>query len=147
MPAQKLDPGNNIQVAHPRVALEDVKITGVPMLHELMTRNGHRLPDIKSRFVTLKHLLAIREGKIYGLRENDIKYKACTRPPSAKVLCEKLHTYLALLGLQSGICMVKENLPDKEWLVLAVGALSRNQDEIFARDYVPAPNQLRRVVP
>ena len=36
--------------------------------------------------------------------------------------------------------MVKENFPDKEWLVLAVGSLSRNQDEIFALDYAPASN-------
>ena len=43
--------------------------------------------------------------------------------------------------------MVKENFPDKEWLVLAVSSLSQGQDEIFAVDYVPSPNQLRRVVP
>ena len=92
--AQNPNPNN-----YPMVALEDIKITGVAHLHELMTRNGHRLPDVKSRFVTLKHLLAIREGKIYGLRQKDVKYMICTRPPSARILCEKLHSYLALLGI------------------------------------------------
>ena len=140
--AQNPNPNN-----YPMVALEDIKITGVAHLHELMTRNGHRLPHVKSRFVTLKHLLAVREGKIYGLRQKDVNYMICTRPPSARILCEKLHSYLALLGVPSGICMVKENFPDKEWLVLAVGSLSRNQDEIFAMDYVPASNELRRIVP
>ena len=129
------------------IPLDDIMITGVAHLHELMTRNGHRLPHVTSRFITLKHLLAIREGQIYGLRQKDVVYKVCTRAPSARILCEKLHTYLALLGVKSGICMVKENFPDKEWLVLAVSSLSQGQDEIFAVDYVPSPNQLRRVVP
>ena len=42
--------------------------------------------------------------------------------------------------------MVTENFPDKEWLVLAVATLSDGRDEIFDLDYMPQPEQLRRVV-
>ena len=63
------------------------------------------------------------------------------------MLCEILHGYLKPLGIDSGIDTEKENFPDKEWLVLAVASLSGGQDPIFARDYVPAANQLKRSVP
>ena len=52
---------------YPMVSLNDVKITGVKMLHELMTRIGFRLPNVNSRFVTLKMLLSIREHKTFAL--------------------------------------------------------------------------------
>ena len=54
------------------VAADDIKIMGISMLHELMTRTKWVLPDEKSRFITLKKLLLIREGKIYGLREEKV---------------------------------------------------------------------------
>jgi hypothetical protein len=63
------------------------------------------------------------------------------------VLCEILHGYLLPLGIASGIDMEKENFPDKEWLVLAVASLSGGKHAIFARDYVPAADQLKRNVP
>jgi hypothetical protein len=129
------------------VAADEVKIMGISMLHELMTRTQWVLPDEKSRFITLKKLLLIREGKIFGLREEKVQYKQCTRPPCSRVLCEILHGYLKPLGIDSGIDTEKENFPDKEWLVLAVASLSGGQDPIFARDYVPAANQLKRSVP
>ena len=41
--------------------------------------------------------------------------------------------------MPTGINMVTENFPDKEWLVLAVATLSNGRDEIFDLDYMPQP--------
>jgi hypothetical protein len=62
----------------PHVPISEIKITGIEMFHELLTRIGFRLPHVKSRFITLKLLLLIRDHKIYGLKEADVFYKACT---------------------------------------------------------------------
>jgi len=69
----------------------------------------------------------------------------CTRPPSCKVLSEKLNDYLKRLSLPpSGIDMIKEKFPNRDWLVLAVATLSEGNDEIFDKGYVPTQEQLRR---
>jgi hypothetical protein len=47
----------------------------------------------------------------------------------------------------SGINIDKEKFPDRQWLVLAVATLSKGVDEIFARDYVPPAEHLRKDVP
>ena len=50
------------------VPVNDVKIFGTAMLYELMTRNGFFLPNLKSRYVTQKTLLLIRDGKLWCLK-------------------------------------------------------------------------------
>jgi hypothetical protein len=59
-------------------------------------------------------------------------------------LIDKLHTYLAQLGKESGISVKKENFPDKPWLIRAIASLSDGKDEIFALDYVPKAGDMRR---
>jgi hypothetical protein len=60
------------------------------------------------------------------------------------VLVEKLNYYLKVQGHPpSGINAIRKNYPDKPWLVLAIASLSKGQDEIFKKDYVPQPSEKR----
>ena len=40
-----------------------------------------------------------------------------------------------------------ENFPDKAWMVLAIATLSGGKDDIFDKNYLPRPEDMRRVVP
>ena len=117
------------------------------MLHELMTRTGFYLPSIKCRYCTLKTLLKIREGQLWCLKQEHTVLRACTRPPSIRVLVEKLHSYLAPHNLKSGIDLDKENFPDKGWLIIAVASTSNGRDEIFGKEYVPTAAQMLKNPP
>ena len=57
-----------LNVGQVMVPVNEVKISGTTMLYELMTRNGFFLPSLKSRFVTQKTLLLIRDGKLWSLK-------------------------------------------------------------------------------
>jgi hypothetical protein len=89
-------------------------------------------------------LILIRDGKIWSLRQDKVIHRECTRPPSIRVLVDKLNAYLKVLGKDSGISMKKENFPDKAWLIRAVASLSEGDDEIFKLDYVPKADDMRR---
>jgi len=71
-------------------------------------------------------------------------YRECTRPPSIRVLVDKINNYCSKKGLISGISHKDENYPDKEWLIKAVATLSDGFDEIFDPDYVPSASDIRR---
>ena len=73
-------------------------------------------------------------------------YRECTRPPSCRVLAEKVINYCAQRGLNSGLDLEKEIWPDQDYLIKLVATLSQGQDEIFALDYVPAAHQMRKSV-
>ena len=47
----------------------------------------------------------------------------------------------------TGINMDIENFPDKAWMVLAIATLSGGKDDIFDKNYLPRPEDMRRVVP
>ena len=47
----------------------------------------------------------------------------------------------------TGINMEIENFPDKAWMVLAIATLSGGKDDIFDKNYLPRPEDMRRVVP
>jgi len=129
------------------VPVNDVKISGTAMLHELMTRNGFFLPNLKSRYCTQKTMLQIRDGHLWSLRQDQVVYRTCTRPPSVNVLVQKLHNYLAPHKLETGTVEKRENFPDKPWLIIAVATVSQGKDEIFGKDYVPSLEELRKNVP
>ena len=112
-----------------------------------MTRTGFYLPSIKCRYCTLKTLLKIREGQLWGLKQEHTVLRACTRPPSIRVLVEKLHFYLAPHNLKSGIDLEKENFPDKGWLIIAVASTSNGRDEIFGKEYVPTAAKMLKNPP
>ena len=126
------------------IAMSEVRITSVAMLHEMMTRCGYSLPDLNSRYVTQKMLLGIREGKYYGLKQKDVVWAECTRPPTIPALVEKIHSYLAPLGIDTGIDIVKKkNFPDKAYCIRVIASLSKGKDEIFAKDYFPASTRCK----
>jgi len=129
------------------VAASEVRIMGSPMLHELMTRNGYFLPRLESRFCTQKMLLRIRDGEVWCPKQEQIVLRQCTRPPSVQVLVQKLQHYLQPHRLESGISLKKENFPDKNWLILAIATVSGGKDEIFQKDYIPQPHELKPNAP
>jgi hypothetical protein len=47
------------------------------------------------------------------------------------------------LGIESGVDLVRQNFPDKNWLILAISTVSDGKDEIFEKDYLPNRNQFR----
>ena len=89
------------------VPLKDVHITSVAILHELLTRIGWSLPEKNSRIITQSYLLKVRDKKVYGLRQSDVVWAECTRPPSVAILTAKLEQYLQPLGVPSGINALK----------------------------------------
>ena len=64
-------------------------------------------------------------------------FRVCTRPPTSAKLIEKLEAYCQLNNIVLGIDHQKKNYPDKDWLVRMVSFISRGQDEIFSKGYVP----------
>ena len=130
------------------VPLNEVQISSVAMLHELMSRADFLLPALKSRWTTLQRLLEVREGKVWALKQSKVVYRICTRPPCCRVLAQKLDAYLAQQQLPpSGINIAKEKFPDRPWLIIAVATLSQGQDEIFSKEYVPPLEHMRKAAP
>ena len=114
--------------------------------HEVLTRDGMCCPSINSTFVNKDSLSQMYMGKIFRLRQEDVVYRECVKPPSKLALVQKFHKYLGITGTESGINMKRENFPDKQWLILAIATLSKGKDEIFAPDYMPPSNSLAKVV-
>ena len=73
-------------------------------------------------------------------------YRECARAPTKLVLVQKLEAYLGKQNIKIGIDMSKRNFPDKRWLVLAIGSLSKGQDEIFGEDYLPVKSMMSEVM-
>ena len=128
----------------PQVPLSEVKISGKAMLRELMIRHGRCLFKLNSKFCTLEKLIKIRDGVIWVPTQSEVVYRECTRPPSCRILAEKVVAYCAQKGLNSGIDVAKEVWPDQEYLVKLVATLSDGDDEIFELDYVPSAGQLKK---
>jgi len=76
------------------VPLSEVHISSVDMLHEMMTRNMFVLPERKCRWTTLQKLLQVRDGKVWSMRQNTLVYRICTRPPSCRILSQKIERML-----------------------------------------------------
>ena len=128
----------------PAVNMMDALVKDKKAYHELLVRNGYVLPDLDSKFVSSDNLISIQAKKLYGLKVNDVIYRQCVTPPSKQVLVDKLTIYLQVQGLPpSGINPIRKNFPDKQWLILAIASLSKGEDEIFRKDYVPQPKDKR----
>jgi hypothetical protein len=102
-----------------------------------MRRDGFCVPALSSKFVNQVTLTQMYTGKIYNLRQENIVYRECVKPPSKLIMVQKLEKYLAVNNIPSGISITLNNFPDKQWLVLAVASLSKGYDEIFHPDYLP----------
>jgi hypothetical protein len=81
--------------------------------HELMRRDGFCVPALNSKFVNQVTLTQMYTGKIYNLRQENIVYRECVKPPSKLVMVQKLEKYLAAKNIPSGITMALTNFPDK----------------------------------
>jgi len=51
------------------VPLNQVMISSLPMLHEMMTRNLFVLPALKCRLTSLQKLLYVRDGKLWSMKQ------------------------------------------------------------------------------
>ena len=63
-----------------------VRISSVKELWELMVRNDHYMPELKSKYCTMKTLLHVKEGKLFGMKHIAMKFKNIAQQPSKKVL-------------------------------------------------------------
>ena len=89
-----------------------------------MIRHGKCLCKLNSRFCTLINLLKIRDGEIWVPNQSDIVYRECTRPPSCRVLADKIVKYCTDRGLNCGFDVGKEIWPDQDYMIKMVATLS-----------------------
>ena len=119
------------------IKADAVRISSVKELWELMVRNDHYMPELKSKYCTMKTLLHVKEGKLFGMKHSAMKFKKIAQEPSKKVLLDKLTHYVGLRGGNLGVSEKKNNVPDKEWMINVIYTLSNGADEIFKKDYIP----------
>ena len=119
------------------IKADSVRISSVKELWELMVRNDHYMPELNSKYCTMKTLLHVKEGKLFGMKHSAMKFKKIAQEPSKKVLLDKLIHYVGLRGGNLGVSEKKNNVPDKEWMINVIYTLSNGTDEIFNKDYIP----------
>jgi hypothetical protein len=59
-----------------------------------MQRNGFFMPSVSSTLVTVKYMIAIKEGEIWCPRYEYLQMRACPRPPLKSLLIEELNEAL-----------------------------------------------------
>jgi hypothetical protein len=52
------------------------------------------VPALKSKYCTLKTLLQVKEGRIFGIKYSDVLFREVPQPPNKKVLLEKVNDYV-----------------------------------------------------
>ena len=57
------------------IKADAVRISSVKELWELMVRNDHYMPALKSKYCTMKTLLNVKEGKLFGMKHSAMKFK------------------------------------------------------------------------
>ena len=55
-----------------------------------MQREGYCLPDLSSKFVNQVTLTLMYTNKIYNLKQEDVIYRECVKPPSKQSMVNKL---------------------------------------------------------
>ena len=121
-----------------------LRLKNMAAFHELMRREGYYVPAISSRFVNKRTLNMMYRGEIFSLRQKDVVYRECVKPPTKLVLVQKYEQYLSAIDRPSGIDIAEMKFPDKAWLVLMVASLSEGTDEIFDPEYLPNRNLANR---
>jgi hypothetical protein len=115
------------------------KIKDKKDLYEAVHRNGYFLPSRKSSMVSEAYLLNVMEGSTFCLKMEEVRLRACPRPPNKFVLVEKFLQVMKDKGLKSH-GLDQDHLPDKEWLISVLSSMAPD-DEIFKKDYVPPPRK------
>lgn len=108
-------------------------------LYEAVLRNGFHLPKFKCTMVTESFLINVMEGATYCPKLEDIRLRACPRPPDKALLVKKFLELMKAQGIKS-FGIDEGHTPDKKWLIEIIGTL-RPDDEIFRKDYVPPPRK------
>jgi len=129
----------------PDVEASQFRIKSVKAMREILVRNGKFLPSLKSKFLTQKIMIQMREGHIFCLDQNQVIFKECCTPPRKEVLVKKYINYAAASGLPTGIDLDKKKFPDKEYLIFAIATMSMGKDEIFKKNYVPPATERPRL--
>jgi len=131
--------GRNVHVLSDR-EVENLKalaaqITKKEHYHECLLRAGFYMPALKSSLCTVEYMQNVREGKLFCLKSDLVRYKACPRPPPFKVLLELLLQAAREERLNLGIEPNRE--PDQRWVLDMLSTL-RPGLYIFDKGYVPA---------
>ena len=104
--------------------------------YEAMVRNSFYLAAIKSNFMTLRYLKQVRSKTFYVPKYEEVRLRACPRPPDKKEIAKELIIAGGKLGKNFGI-EVDGALPDTAWLLACLSTLD-SKHKFFAKDYYPA---------
>ena len=83
----------NPNTTPPPIIVRPQKTPGLKNLaafYELMQREGYCLPDLSSKFVNQVTLTLMYTNKIYNLKQEDVIYRECVKPPSKQAMVNKL---------------------------------------------------------
>lgn len=127
------------------------KVQNKKEYHEALVRNGFAPPALKSKFVNSEILIAIREGRIFCPRYENMIMRPCPCPPSQLEVRDEL-----VKLIQNGIAqqaaewrprfqMLVEQLQrvpaDRDWMLLVLSTLSQGDHVFFSKGYVAPPKQ------
>ena len=107
-------------------------------LYEAVHRNGFHLPSLKSGMVTEAYLLNVMEGTYFCPMLEQVRLRACPRPPQKDILVKKFLAIMRDKGYAHGLS--QDKLPDKQWLISVISSITP-EDEIFRKDYLPPPRK------
>jgi hypothetical protein len=106
-------------------------------LYNLGLRNGYYLPLESSSAVNEVMLYNVLQNIYWCPKYQDIRMKACPKPPMKEVLIQKLSEVCTMENYN--IAWIDEkHTPDKKWLIDVLGTL-KPDDEIFKKNYVAPP--------
>jgi hypothetical protein len=113
-------------------------------LYECMQRNGWYMPSESSTMVTVKYMIAIKEGEVWCPRYEYLKLRPCPRPPLKSLIIEELHKELDSFKEKRNTGIWEKHEPDVEWLLISLASINANH-RYFAKDYVPSVKESRNI--
>lgn len=116
---------------------QQIKLSNVAHYYEVMQRNGYYLPKLKSGIVTFDYLNEVRNKVFFCPKYEQLKLRACPRPPAKELLVEYVLHECGRRNLVPGFNKDdKKAKPNKEWLVAVLSTLNTDHP-IFGREYLP----------
>ena len=102
--------------------------------HEALVRSGIHLPAPKSSACTLRYLEKVKNGSYWCPKTDQIRLKACPRPPKLQILIQLLNEVADEDGIEFGFNA--SHTPEAKWIIEVLGTL-RPDCYIFDKGYVP----------
>lgn len=112
------------------------KIKDKKDLYEAAVRNGFYLPSLKSSIVTEAYIINVIECSTFSLKMEDIRMKACPRPPNKEVLVAKFLDIMRRRDIKThGID--DSHMPDKAWLITVLSSLKPDDKGLLGNRICP----------